>query len=243
MLGVGKSAVWQWFIAGKHPAAGDFFTLGRQTPMAGALTNWLRQGAEHLTDSRERLSASCSWRFWSQTSERGVITCGLVKNSCDSVGRPFPLLLLGTGPLRHWEENWELLPFVAEGLWGQMEQLTVRNYQALKRLAEDLPALRPPRPAWREAAPVSSADRQRLRETIGHRLRSFEAEQAVFIPLTEGGSVDLFEAVSNLHLLFKEMIAQPPRAVFLGGQPARPALALFNRALNRHDFERLWADA
>ncbi len=242
MLGVDKNTAWQWLIAGKHPAARDFFTLGRQTPMTEALASWLRRGAEQMAASRERLSASCSWRFWFQTSQRGIITCGLAKNSCDSVGRPFPLLLTGTGPLRGWEENWELLPFICEGLWGQMEQLTAGSYHTLKRLEEDLPTLRPPRPSWQEAKPATAtfADKERLRESIAGQFSSFETERAVFIPLADGSNVDLFETVSHLHILFKEMINQTPNTVFLGGPLEQPALALFKRPLNIHDFERLW---
>ncbi len=242
MLGVGKSAAWQWLIAGKHPAARDFFTVGKQTPMTEALANWIRRGAEQLAGSKERLSASCSWRFWFQTPKRGIITCGLVRNSCDSVGRLYPLLLMGSGSLNDWEDNWELLPVTCEGLWGQMEQLTARNYNTLKRLEADLTTLRPPRPSWQGITPakVIPEDKQKLCEFVAEHLRSFEAEQAIFLPLANGNSADLFEVISYLHLLFKERISEVPNAGFLGGPLEQPALALFKRPLNIHDFKRMW---
>ncbi len=120
MLGLGKRKKsvtnWQWDVAGKHPVAKDFFALGQRSLMAEAFTEWIRRGADSLiSTSKELLIHSCSWRFWAKTPQAGILACGVIRNSCDSVGRPFPLLVMGTGKLEKWEDNWELLPFSCEG--------------------------------------------------------------------------------------------------------------------------------
>jgi hypothetical protein len=69
---------------------------------------------------------------------------GLLRDSVDTVGRPFPLLVLGTGQLDGWEETWELMPMIFEGLWSRMEYLTAKRSYDLGALESELVVL--PRP-------------------------------------------------------------------------------------------------
>ena len=155
MLGLGKRKKsvtnWQWDVAGKHPVAKDFFALGQRSLMAEAFTEWIRRGADSLiSTSKELLIHSCSWRFWAKTPQAGILACGVIRNSCDSVGRPFPLLVMGTGKLEKWEDNWELLPFSCEGPWRQMEQLASKKYESFEVFQEDVGMLRPPQGRWND---------------------------------------------------------------------------------------------
>ncbi len=153
MLGLGlrhgSRRQWQWFVAGKHPAARDYFAIGHRRPMFEAFSAWIRIGVECLSDrSRELFARPCSWRFWARTPERGELSCGVVRNSSDSAGRPFPLLVMGIGRLAAWEENWDLLPCACEGVWGQMEELSVRPCSTLDQVRDGVELLRPPEADW-----------------------------------------------------------------------------------------------
>ena len=248
MLGLGgsgrQSAQWQWHISGKHPAAGDFFAIGQKSPMTEAFSGWMRRGAEQLVVvSKELLTRSCSWRFWAKTADRGMLACGVVRNSCDSARRPFPLLLMGRGRLEKWEKNWDFLPFACEGLWRRLEQLATKNYASLDQLQEDMLLLRPPQSNWAEmdSARREILDRQAMPEWDGIAA-SFVGTGEIFLPLRTENMNDLFTLISHLHFFLKEKINAVPNSLFLGGLMEHATLALFQRPLSRSDFEQMWSN-
>jgi len=247
MLGLGKRKKsvtgWQWDIAGKHPAARDFFASGQKSLMAEAFSEWMRRGAEGLvTVSKELLVRSCSWRFWARTPQAGILACGIIRNSCDSVGRPFPLLVMGTGKLEDWEDNWELLPFACEGLWRQMEQLASKNYGAFESLEEDLSMFRPPQSRWQEIhlEKLASAEQNAVSSDFHFRPDQLEQEKAMFLPFQILGHNDFFTMISDAHALLKKEIHTAPNSLFIGGLIDQPGLAVFKRPLSKQDFERMW---
>ncbi|MCB2181953.1 MAG: type VI secretion system-associated protein TagF [Desulfobulbaceae bacterium] len=247
MLGLGKREKsitnWQWDVSGKHPAARDFFVMGQRNLMSEAFAEWLRRGAERMvTTSKESLVRSCSWRFWAKTPRAGILACGVIRNSCDAVGRPFPLLVMGTGKLENWEENWELLPFACERLWSQMEQLASRNYDSFELFQEDVNLLRPPRGNWEEMNMEKIALDQESGSESGFELQSVMVgqNQATFIPFQAAGHSDFYVMISHAHSLLKRKINAVPNSLFMGGLIEYPGLALFERPLSGQDFERMW---
>jgi type VI secretion system protein VasJ len=247
MLGLGKRKKteinWQWDVAGKHPAARDFFALGPKSLMVEAFTEWIRRGAEGLVAvSKELLVRSCSWRFWAKTPQAGVLTCGVIRNSCDSVGRPFPLLVMGTGKLENWEENWELLPFACERVWGQMEQLASKNYGSFELLQEDVHMLRPPRRQWDEmnVEKIALTEKPESRLDVDLPFGQFEQDKALFVPFQDFGQKDFFAMIDNVHSQLKLKVKVVPNSFFMGGLTEQPGLVLLKRPLSRDDFERMW---
>ncbi len=250
MLGLGKRqktvTQWQWDVAGKHPAARDFFAVGQKNLMAEAFAEWLRRGAEQLVViSKELLVRSCSWRFWAKTPQNGILTCGVMRNSCDSVGRPFPLLIMGTGKLEDWEKNWELLPFVCESLWSQMEQAASKNYSSFELFQDDVNMFRPPQGRWQE----TNMEKMVLagKNESGHDFNCspalVEQDQALFLPFQSSCHNDFFDMISSTHSLLKTKINVVPNSLFMGGLIEHPGLALFKRPLSGQDFERMWGNA
>ncbi|NOR25966.1 MAG: type VI secretion system-associated protein TagF [Desulforhopalus sp.] len=234
---------WQWDVAGKHPVARDFFALGQPSLMAEAFTEWIRRGAESLAfTSKELLVHSCSWRFWAKTPQAGVLACGVIRNSCDSVGRPFPLLVMGTGKLENWEDNWELLPFACEGSWRQMEQLASRKYKSFEVFQEDVGQLRPPQGRWHEMNLVKTAlaENNESSANFDFHLGLLEQDQALFLPFQETGQYDFFTMIDNVHSLLKIKIRAPSNSIFMGGLIEHPGLVLLKRPLAGKDFERMW---
>lgn len=234
---------WQWDVAGKHPAAKDFFALGQQTLMAKAFTEWIQRGAEGLvTLSKELLVRSCSWRFWAKTPQAGILACGVIRNSCDSVGRPFPLLVMGSGKLENWEENWELLPFSCEGLWGQMEQLASKRYGSFEHLQEDVDMLRSPQANWQKmnSERIALAGRNAPCSDENYQFGLLEQDHALFLPFQDTGQQDFFSMIDTVHSLVKMKMTTVPNSLFMGGLIEQPGLVLFKRPLSGQDFQRMW---
>lgn len=238
-----SSTNWQWYVAGKHPVARDFFALGQKSLIAEALTEWIRCGAEGLVaTSKDLLVHSCSWRFWAKTPQTRILACGVIRNSCDSVGRPFPLLVMGTGMLEEWEDNWELLPFACEGLWRQMEQLGSKKYASFELFQRDVSVLRPPLRSWEDMKleKVALVEKSESSPDFNCNADVLGQEQAMFLPFQDTGHNDFFAMIINAHSLLRMKVDAAPNSLFMGGLRERPGLALFRRPLALQDFERMW---
>jgi len=247
MLGLGKrqksTANWQWDVVGKHPAARDFFALGPKSLMTEAFTEWIRRGAEGLiASSKELLVRSCSWRFWARTPQTGMLACGVIRNSCDAVGRPFPLLLMGTGKLDQWEDNWHLLPFAGEGLWRQMEEVASKRYESLESIQEGVRMFRPPQQRWEEMnlKRIDLVENDAFTTGVSSTPALPEQDQALFLPFQDTGQDDFFVMICKVHSLMKSRSVPAPNSFFMGGLVEHPGLALFKRPLSGQDFERMW---
>ena len=113
--------MWHWVMCGKHPAFKDYFHLGQKLPMVTALSEWIEKGYRGVAGSKVSPANLLSWRFWAGGMDRDTLLCGVLKESTDSVGRPYPLLVAGSGPLNGWKTRWDLVPRACEQSWSQME--------------------------------------------------------------------------------------------------------------------------
>ena len=230
-----KPSDWQWAAHGKLPAARDFFTVGHDSPIFKAFFAWLDQGCQQLND-RQALEQNCSWRFWVRGGRKHELLCGIIKNSSDQIGRPYPLMLIGAGSLKNWEKQWNTIPDTCEGLWNQLEYLTTRRYDGLEQLTADLRLLKP------REGDVNRPDRIDCGDFRGEAawLDRLRAEQKLFLPLGAGGPVDPNQAISCLHEFFKKNQAEIPNSIFLGGRPENLLFVIFNKGLATEDFLELW---
>ena len=130
-------ARWHWAAMGKHPAARDFMEAGQGFPLFDALSQWMEKGYEERLRGN-RATSLHSWRFWARGGRKNSVVCGLLKDSCDTIGRLYPLLVMGTGELEEWEEHWDLLPLACENTWSQMESFSTRMYKTFQELQQDL---------------------------------------------------------------------------------------------------------
>ena len=232
---------WQWHVSGKHPAAGDFFALGVRNAVTDAFSAWIRRGAEEMAGkSRDILIRSRSWRFWARSAEKGMLACGVIRNSSDSAGRPFPLLVMGMGRLHKWENNWDLLPFACETAWSQMEKLAVQPYDSLAVLKDDVELLRPPRGDW----DVMKGKRQELaarnREIHMQDMDVPVRDDVLFFSLYSDDAADAILRIGQWHVFLKERVKVVPSSLFFGGSMDNSALVLFKRALRASDFMAMW---
>jgi type VI secretion system protein VasJ len=248
---LGSSGYWHWAAHGKHQAAGDYFRLGGDLPVLNAFAAWVHQGYQAVTAKGVRPAGYRSWRFWARGSSKGLLVSGLVRDSSDSHGRPFPLLIVGSGPLSGWEEDWDLVPFACEGGWNQMERLGTKGFETVKELEAELRKIRSPAPEWSafraerdglgdRLAPAAGADPGRMIEELKRRAAQLAQEAEVHLSLDEGMAPDQFTLASLWHSLIRETGGQAPHVVFMGGGQEGSFLLFFRRALTPTDFVQLW---
>ena len=242
---IGKSR-WCWTIWGKHPSAGDYLGRGLTTRVEQALSNWIQEGYARLNVKESDARIPCAWRFWTQATGNHAIACGILGNSCDQLGRPYPLLIMGTGKLKGWERHWEYLPAGLEPTWRQMEQLSASRAERFEELERILSGFRPPDPDWSNLKNgkwvMNNPPMDSLLETKRLHVNNIEQTDSVaikthqIVPLS-GDSID---AAMEWHKEAKAENQRIPSSLFMGGPVEKPYLAVFTRALSPSDFVRLW---
>ena len=253
MLGLGKPKNrWNWAACGKHPVARDYFRLSLNTSLLVAFENWIEKGYQALSSRQPSDQSMYSWRFWAKGIKKGNLICGVAKDSSDSIGRPYPLIIMGEGILDGWEEHWDLLPHAFETTWDKIEYMSSRRFENLKGLEHEVCAIKNPKPDWLEWKSQSknqgklqslthaltiSKDNDEIKEKAACLAKKMEC----LVPLDIQTDEDPLDIASYWNSLLKVHSPNVPNAVFLGGVPEKRFLAVFNRSLNTNDFVRLWS--
>lgn len=222
---------WQWAACGKHPVAKDYIRVGNQFPLGTTLFSWVEQGYSKLKhDKSERYPVT--WRFWINGTVNDSLACGILLDSCDAIGRPYPLLLMGSGTSRKWKECWENLPIACEAVWNSAESLFTYKMTTVPELISGLGKL---------TSPVDVLLDDTLPPALS--LRSLDgdmdSEFCLFSLEALNGSRIEVAAAMRLSLLLKKRNATPPVAVFIGGGKTAH-MAVMRRPLKSQDFEVLW---
>ena len=243
---------WKWAAFGKHPAAKDYFRLGDETPFVEGLFRWVENGYQLVTADATTTPEFYSWRFWAREAGKSTLVCGVVRASSDSMGRPYPLVIMGSGQLRNWQDNWDLLPFALERTWQQIEYLAAKQFADFKKLEEEINSIRPPESQWPE-----HTEKRKALNRIGSpfdpfasfldirelkKLATAHAEKPeVFIGLDRGSCDDKIVHVSLWHHLFRESTKTLPNSMFMGGTLDKAYMAVIKRPLKPTDFVQLWS--
>ena len=239
--------LWSWFASGKHPIAGDFFKLGAEDALMQAFTDWAESGYRHLVAGSKPDGELHSWRFWSRGAKKNPLICGIARDSCDSFGRAFPLIIIGSGMLRGWESNWDLLPYALEDIWREVEYLARGRFTDLKQLKEGLDHIKIPSADWPALANQRSmigtmSDNQLtvdFHEITKHVQRLLDIGESI-IYLKDVDEAESDKSAGYWNWAFKTKLKIIPNAIFMGGTPDKSYLIVFNRSLNASDFVRLW---
>ena len=252
MLGLVKSKrSWNWAALGKHPVARDYFRVGSENPILKAFSEWVEKGY-HMLSSKLNYSSNCySWRFWARGSKRNSIVCGVGRDSSDSLGRSYPMLIIGTGTLQNWEDHWDLLPLACEKTWSNIEHLTTKRFLDFKQMEDEVRIIKQPYPDWSEFTNQRGSRFERspnnrlfhqdfkdLKESIDNLTKKTE----FFVPLNTVSPNDPITLVDLWHSFLKSRISVIPNAVFIGGVPDETYLGVFKHSLVPTDFVRLWSD-
>jgi type VI secretion system protein VasJ len=243
---------WQWVICGKHPGLKDYFHLGPNLPMVAALAEWIEKGYRGVAKTQPSPANLLSWRFWTGGVDRNTLLCGILRDSSDSVGRPYPLLVVGSGFLADWEAKWDLVPQACEQSWIQMESLSARIFRNLKQLEDELLRVREPQPLWTEFAQISAQPTEKgpssgkavgaeHSDDIESQAAARARDNDILVALDETPSLDPFTIIHLWHASLKNYHTEPPKAVFMGGSAGASRLAFLRRPLSTQDFVRLWS--
>jgi len=227
-----------WAACGKHPAARDFFRVGQEFPLLKIFSSWVDKGYTMLTQKNNN-SMLNSWRFWARGAERESLICGLVKDSSDGIGRNYPLLIIGTGYLSGWEDQWDLMPLACEKIWSNIEYIATKNYFDFKKLETEVINIRQPQPRWQELK--SKKDSFHDDAGVCQNIPDLPPEKKEhFIPLDQGSHHDQNLLISHWHSLFRKNVNIIPNAVFMGGSIGRSFIGFYKRPLMPVDFVNLW---
>jgi type VI secretion system protein VasJ len=253
VLGLGEGTpYWQWAAYGKHPVARDYFRIGSDAPLIQAFLGWVEKGYQLLRSKQNPTSQPYAWRFWAKGSKKDNLICGIGRDSSDSIGRRYPLLILGTGPLERWEDYWDLLPLACEKTWSQIEYLSTRRFTNFRQFEDEVRIIKPPSYHWsefndqmqRSSALGSSFQEEELTRDcreIEDKVDRLSKETEFLVPFENGPPSDVFTLAILWHSLLKARLDSAPNAIFMGGVPERTYLALFKRSLVPADFVRLWS--
>ncbi|MFH0730426.1 MAG: TagF domain-containing protein [Pseudomonadota bacterium] len=249
MLGSLKSApAWKWAAFGKHPVAGDYFNAGPDDPFFQAFSGWVENGYRQVCADRKNATDLYSWRFWAKAHQKDSLMFGVGRDSFDTIGRPYPLIIMGAGVLPDWQRHLPLLPFALEKTWIQMEYLATKRYIDFSQLENDIRRLPAPAGQWSE---LQKEARQRLdacqliddsrKEMIRQRVSDHAAEPEFLAPFDAAACLDAVTAAGIWHSALTEQNGTAPNATFLGGILNATFLAVFRRPLMVSDFIRLWS--
>ncbi len=249
MLGsVKHKAGWIWYASGKHPAAKDFLEIGPRDPLLQAFADWVAGGFRQWSIQNNPKTARNSWRFWTKAVRKQHLICGVSRDSCDSIGRSFPLVIMGSGHLKDWEAHWELLPLVLDKTWLQMEYLSTKRLSDFNHLENEVRMLPFPTDNWSElniegqqTADPDSDNSATAETQLQHMISGRPDPLVGIIPLINGFQNDPPRQLSWLHAMLKKRSHKAPNAVFMGGMPEKSCLVLFERPLRPEDFNTLWS--
>ena len=241
MLGLIKpNSSWSWAAYGKHTAAKDFFRVGQDSPVMRSFSNWVEEGYRNLVPNGKNNLNPISWRFWAKGAVKETLICGLIKDSSDSIGRQYPLLIIGSGLLKNWEEQWDILPFACEKTWNQIEYISAQRFSDLKKLESEIQGIRQPCSGWSELKAKSEEAISNNPEKFPDTQVFLSGESESFIPLDQKDCHDQGTLISCWHHLFMSHDKTVPIVTFMGGTFEKGFLAFFKRPLATADFIRLW---
>ncbi len=242
---------WTFTAWGKHPSAKDYIMAGSNLPLTKAFSQWVKNGYRLLGEERIRINDFSSWRFWIKGGDKELLACGIGKDSSDSLGRSYPLLIMGSGLLEEWQNHWDLLPFALEKTWRRIEHLSVHRFASISRIEDALVSISPTFPEWSEFAnkskrveenDSSKRDGWTLLEPPSLLDDSFNRTEptAYVVPLTGRSPDHPMTEICFLLFLLKMKLEGVPNAMFVGGLPKKSYLVVFTRPLTPSDFVRLW---
>ena len=157
------------------------------------------------------------------------------------VGRPYPLLIMGTGELDGWEDHWDLLPLACETTWSHMEAFSTRTFNSFKDLENDFQGIRTPSPRWSE---FKGTDFSTYTSSPSRRLvEDFRPGDVFSVQLESLPAHDQMMQILAWHRVWKNHVKDLPVIVFMGNRGVEaPQLFMARRALAVDDFEKLWRE-
>jgi type VI secretion system protein VasJ len=178
------------------------------------------------------------------------LICGVGRDSVDSIGRSFPLVIMGTGRLPNWESRWDLLPVALDKIWHQMEHLCTKRFLDFKHLENDIQLMLSPVEKWTELNVAGPRAAHYQTEPLGTATEWMALQKGLsrrqgpmlgIIPLSYVSQEEQPRKIAVFHAMLKEQSRGVPNAVFMGGVPEKTCLVIFSKPVRPDDFRKLWS--
>lgn len=240
MLGLRKQkSAWNWIAHGKHPVAGDYFTLGVGDSLTKTICSWLDRGYQPFGQQGTQEQKAYSWRFWLKSPNKGALACGILKNSADRNDRCYPLLIMGHGNLNGWENHLQLLPLALEKTWAQMEFISVQRYAELSDFEREVARVPTPDSDWKILANAARVQVQEKGGASAEKFAVIEPNGELFSHLPTAANEELHRHIFGLLMTLKTQYEKLPTAIFIGGGMADLAIYVLDRSLVLNDLKKL----
>lgn len=237
-----KGRAWCWAAAGKHPAAADYIRLGDASALLDAVCDWVAKGYDEVLRAKGRPQGSHSWRFWLRGVRKGALICGLSLDSSDRIGRPYPLMIMGEGPLKGWEKNWMKLPDQLNRTWQKLEFIASRRFDDARAIEDEIRSLTPPQAEAPDNNDSAKDDNAKIE--IGAQVqqcrRQLQSTGFGSISLNSLGGADTDQTIMQCHERLVDCCLDIPRGVFIGGTPQQTYICIIDHPLAATDFIQLW---
>jgi type VI secretion system protein VasJ len=242
MLGITKRSHWNWTAVGKHPAAKDYIRIGNRSSLLDAVAAWSANGYDALRHPKERPLSMHSWRFWLRGVKKGMLICGLGRDSSDSIGRPYPLLIMGEGRLKGWEERWSQLPAQLNHTWKRMESIVMQRFDDIHGFENKVRNLgRPEATPSVDREPAAAEPSPLLEDDLAACKRSIAQNGYGTFGVDHYRHAAPEQCAMQCHANLKACCETIPLGVFLGGTPQKSHVMVLQRPLSTADFVRLWS--
>lgn len=232
MLGIGRQNL-KISAYGKHPEFDDYFSLNMDTLLERALSSWVDSGTKSGADHYEQKDIR-SFRFWMLGIKKTDLLLGIVKDSSDSMGRKFPLLIICNAQFKDRDRKWPLIFTGFEAVFRNLEDITAARYGDFKEFESTLLTIKYSKPNFEKDEKYS------LSSSLLGWLKTEKDRSSTILPvpvfLERYGSIPN-EPEKKGRFSKKE---GPPGAVFLGGLPEDPLVGIYSRPLRTRDFHTLF---
>ena len=238
MLGLkNQNSPWEWAVVGKHPSFNDYLNFNGHLPLVQAFAAWVERGSSR---AGKGISVS-SFRFLTMGLKRGRLSCGIIRSSSDTMGRLYPLIIMGCGEMKNWEKGWQKMFHILAPLFRGCEDLTSKRFRAFNEFEMQLKNLTPepelPDLPLPNSLDPTGAAMDKLKEILAG---PGQKEEMISLPLnlapalpsqlvSRGGRKKIFGTHPS-----------PPNTIFLGGVPEKTEITAFTRPLVPEDFIRLF---
>lgn len=233
MLGIGKQKTGLNLSAyGKHPAFDDYFSVNMNTPLANALSVWIENGTKS-DGTADKNKVIRSFRFWVLGIKKEELVLGIIRDSSDRLGRPYPLLIIGSTRMKNRDNQWPSIFSCFEPVFRAFEEMTAARYEIFKEFEASLLKVKFFQPDFENSDTVFS-------KCLMTWFKKEKERRSLALPVSD--LLDKFTShppASPTRGIFKTD-SPLPGAVFLGGLPDNPMVNLYNRPLGTRDFHSLF---
>jgi type VI secretion system protein VasJ len=236
MLGISRRRVkLDTAACGKHPAFPDYIRVNTALPLVNALAAWMDEGMQSGAADFKKTGGIHSFRFWTRGIHRQSLILGIVKDSSDSLGRIYPLLITGQVFMKDMRRQWHAVFDHFGQVFRTFEEITASRYDRFKEFETALSEIRLPEihnNCFHESSGFSNS-------LAAWSLKSVPDDVMILsVPVF----LKKYQLQSDNCSAQRKGVAriEPPKAVFIGGLPERPITAIYQRPLRTNDFCRLF---